>query len=658
MKKLVLKSLKLKNFKGIKELFVPMNEVTTISGDNATGKTSINDAATYLLFGKDSQGRTDFDLQTLNEEGEVIHYLTHEVEAVFEFEGKSFTLRKVLEENWQKPRGQAESILKGTTTSYYIDDVPQKLKDYTAFINSLVDEKLFKLLTNPFAFEALNWKEKRAILFDMCGALTDEEVASGSNRLQELLNKLQGKSMEDFKKIVSEKKKKIKDDLSKIPARIDELNSSIEAIDVKAKQIELEIELTKLGHIEEQLEASAKAFEETRKKQQQIFKCESRLEMLKREALDLSMKEINEKKNLLNKSIYEQTDLIEKNKRYEQSINEFEKEKALNLEQLTVIQDKIAELRESWSKADAEVFNFDPSKGICPHCGQTLPLDKFNEAEEAARLCFEKAKQERLEAITSAGSLYKQSVSEYEEKNNKLNERIEKGKLEIKNNLLKLEEVEAQVNKLKEDIKGYETSEQQTIPDSDEMNQIKQDIDLLQEEVACATSLDNSELKAKKTSIQSSIDAIRGVITKADVHEKAKLRIKELEEEHTLLGQMLSELEQQEFLVEEFTRTKVNLLEDKINSQFKYVTFKLFNQQVNGGIAECCESLINGVPFSGANNAAKFNAGLDIINALVNYYGFSAPIFIDNAESVNELISTESQVIRLVVSHDKQLVIE
>jgi hypothetical protein len=111
------------------------------------------------------------------------------------------------------------------------------------------------------------------------------------------------------------------------------------------------------------------------------------------------------------------------------------------------------------------------------------------------------------------------------------------------------------------------------------------------------------------------------------------------------------------FLTEEFTRTKVSALESKINNKFKYARFRLFEEQLNGGLNDVCTTLFDGVPYDGGlNNAARINVGLDIINTLSEHYGFSAPIFIDNAESVTQLIDTDAQIIRLVVSEaDKKL---
>lgn len=105
-------------------------------------------------------------------------------------------------------------------------------------------------------------------------------------------------------------------------------------------------------------------------------------------------------------------------------------------------------------------------------------------------------------------------------------------------------------------------------------------------------------------------------------------------------------------LLDEFIKAKIRVLESKINSLFSSVTFKLFDIQINGGINEVCEPLVNGVPFSDANNAAKINAGLDIINTLSKYYETLCFVILDNRESVTEIIDTKMQVINLFVDGD------
>jgi hypothetical protein len=125
--------------------------------------------------------------------------------------------------------------------------------------------------------------------------------------------------------------------------------------------------------------------------------------------------------------------------------------------------------------------------------------------------------------------------------------------------------------------------------------------------------------------------------------------------EERKLAAEYEDLEQELYLTEEFIRTKVRLLEDKINSKFRMARFKLFEVQVNGALAETAETMYNGVPYSNLNNGARINVGLDIIRTLAKHYNFYPPIFIDNRESITELIDVSpQQTISLIVSEKDQ----
>ncbi|APM40572.1 AAA family ATPase [Clostridium kluyveri] len=103
-KTIVLKELHLRSFKGIKELDINFDKITNVYGDNATGKTTIFDAFTWLLFNKDSQDISKFDVQPLDENNKVVHMVDTEVEAVLEINGINTVLRKLLKEKWVKPK--------------------------------------------------------------------------------------------------------------------------------------------------------------------------------------------------------------------------------------------------------------------------------------------------------------------------------------------------------------------------------------------------------------------------------------------------------------------------------------------------------------------------------------------------------------------------
>lgn len=169
---------------------------------------------------------------------------------------------------------------------------------------------------------------------------------------------------------------------------------------------------------------------------------------------------------------------------------------------------------------------------------------------------------------------------------------------------------------------------------------------------------DKKDLLEKKDSLNADLEEINKKLSLQGQNEKIDERIKELESREKELAKLYEEQQRIIYLCEEYTKAYVDLVSDKINDSFDLVKFKLFENQINGGITETCEATFKGVPYSDLNNAAKINAGLDVINSLSEKLGLKVPIFIDNAESVNELIKTDTQLVRLVVSKDKELKID
>lgn len=215
------------------------------------------------------------------------------------------------------------------------------------------------------------------------------------------------------------------------------------------------------------------------------------------------------------------------------------------------------------------------------------------------------------------------------------------------------------LEKLKEDMEKAEASiaplsnNPTYIEKVEEIEKIKNEIQSDEQETSGTVQAINEQIKEK----QQEMTLIRNDLSRIDQAQKALNRIDELKEEERKMADEYNEVEQQSFLIEEFIRTKMNLMEEQINSKFKFARFKLFEEQVNGGLTETCETLYEGVPYSkGLNNAARINVGLDIINTLNEHYGISAPIFVDNSEAVTNLIDVNAQVISLIVSEkDKQL---
>lgn len=650
-KTLSLLTLNLRNFKGIQQFVLDANGQNIKGlGDNGTGKTTLFDAFVWLLFDKDSQNKTNFSLKTLDGTGKEKHMLEHEVEGVFSLDGKRIVLRKVYSEKWTKKKGSATSEFTGHTTDYFIDGVPTKLKDYKALVDSIVQEDVFKLLTSPSYFnEQLKKEDKRKTLMEICGDLTDEEVIESDKSLSSLPSILQGRTIENHRKVIAARKSEINKELEKIPVRIDEIQRNLPVIDGLNKS-SLEKEINNLNaEIDGMMTqiSSIKNGKAISDKQKVIQEIEIELMQIKRDhdsdskdqtyQLRARIQEEQSNVSILNSKL----ENIKNNKRYNDEI-------------INRVDDSLQQLRQEWHEVnDKEFVHTDACE--CPACGQALPEEQVTSAKEKALSQFNLTKSKRLEEINLKGKQGKDQKEKLLSDNEKLTKEYEKLKVQIaeKQELLsklngQLQQQESLVTDIL-DNPAYVTKLQ-------EKQDVEAEIKRLREKSEGAVQdiqLEIMQLKQKR-------DQLQGDVSKFVNVEQSNKRVEELSLQEKELAAEYEKLEHELYLTEEFIRTKVNLLEDKINSKFQYARFKLFKTQINGGLEECCETLYEGVPYSGGlNNAARINVGLDIINTLSEHYGFFAPIFIDNAEAVTKLIDTKAQTISLVVSEkDKQLRVE
>ncbi|WP_238884448.1 AAA family ATPase [Clostridium sp. YIM B02551] len=640
-----LSKLILKNFKGIKNLAMDFAKVTNIYGENGTGKSTVFDAFTWLLFDKDSQDRSKFDIQPLDEENNVIHMLETEVQGVLNIDGREISLTKVLKEKWVKKRGEVESELKGTETSYYIDEVPAKMGEYKARINEIINENIFKLITNPLYFSTnMKWQDRRGIILKIVGDITNDKIIASNEKLQGLANLLDNSSIDELKKSTSAKKKKLMDDKQSIPYRVDELNNSIREYDFDALEFQKKNILGSIFAVEEKLIDSNKVNEEMLKKQNKLYKLKTRLNEIEYTA----KREAEKPKEILKESLYKQkANLSASNNDLTLITRELESNNLI----VSRLEKDMAALREKFDEVQTTPFEIDESKFICPTCKRPLEVENIDVLTKELTENHNQNISKQLASINAEGKRKK--------------EELEKIKIKIESNTSAAENIMnciKEVTVLCEDLEN-KIAEFVPVVDLDSNNQYQITLKDIQEVEAklnqpVEVDQDTQELKNKKIELQADLDQINKNLAAKDINQSTKNRISELLDHEKALAQQIADLEKTEYLCEEFIKAKVNLLESSINEKFKYVKFKLFDVQVNGGINECCEALIDGVPFSNANTASQYNAGLDIINALSEHYSVYAPIFIDNRESVNELIETNSQIINLIVSNDKSLKIE
>lgn len=620
-----LTQLNLQNFKGIEFGDFRFTNNTIIRGDNATGKTTVFDALCWLLFGKDSLDRADFQIKTLKN-GEPVHNVNHMVQAAFDNEdGTGFTLKRIYREKYSNPRG-GEVKLTGHTTDYFINDVPSKEKEYKAFINNMINEDVFKLITNPLFFnEQYTWQNRRKLLLEMCGDVDDASVINSKDELKRLTELLNGRSVDEQRKIIASKKTAINKELDMIPVRIDEA--------VKCKPTPLEAE-QKLKDDIATIETAIKQLEEDKSVIVNGLDGAERTAKIR----EVKRKLADRKSQLMN----EHTDK-ERRLEHEYKLSlvqlqtvESERDRYKNHEYELDTQIKQEEARIEKLQAEFDEFNqLQFNKELCPTCGQELPASQYEELQAK----FNKNKAEKLEewqALIDSAKALKQNYIEQKEimqvkadgmcsqieeltndKDTKQKAMNEVGEVDLDNDV--------QVNDLKAELFMLELDEDNT--SDDQLKRIDSEL---------------SELADKRSTLQTEL-------TKYDVIRDITKRINELEQEQQRLINEKNLVDETAFLLDEFVKAKVEMLEDTINKHFTITTFKMANVLVNGSVEDCCETMVDGVPYRSLNNAARINAGIDIINALTKFYNVTAPVFIDNAEAVTKFVNCNSQTIKLIV---------
>ena len=640
MKQLVIKRISLLNFKGCRELTINFDgSLTSIYGMNGTGKTTIFDAFTWLLFGKDSKDRKKFDLKTIDGDGQIIPNIPHEVSAILILNGEEITLTRRFTEKWVKPKGKAEKECQGNEEERLYNDVPCSMAEWNQKIADICPETSFKFITNPLYFTSQKPDVQRSMLFRMAGEISDADIAKGNPDFEALLSSLTGKTMEEYKKEIGAKKKRIKAEYETIPERIDERKRNVpQAEDWNALETELKAKNEELSEIEALITDKAQAYQKANEARIQNMrdlgeiqvKITTRKATIKNEATQ-SIMEGKNKQAEIHRNINSARQSIEQHNRIIKSEQDHLQELAKKREGL------IAE----WREINARTLSFDEKQFICPTCGRRYEIDEIESKQEELTANFNAKKSKDLQENNAKG----QAVKAEREKAEEI----------IKKHQASITETEKAIEGWEADPIYNQTFAEpdiQPLLDADERYQ-----ELLRDEArykalteAPATPADNSELEAQEKSVKDEIDALKARLSKRDEIERNDARIRELEQQYRNQAEGYAKLEGIEFTIQAFSKAKIEAVESRINGLFTMVRFKMFDTQINGGEVETCEATVDGIPYSVLNDARRINAGIDIINAICKHEGMTAPIIVDNAESVNSLIPSESQIIRLVVT--------
>ena len=680
-KQVIIKRLAFVNFKGLRNVAVDFDgSVTTISGRNGTGKTTVVDGFNWLLFGKDSEGNSDtkFGIKTNDKAGAFIPHLEHEVTGTFQVtdtetgETEEKILRRVLVEDWKEDvdaeTGESREYLKGHHTNYYYNEMPLKTKaEYDRLVAEIMPEAVFKTITNPAYFLTLHWQTQRDMLLQMAGEITDEQIIASDPKFKKLLELLQGKTSEGYQAKIKEDRAKIEADLQRIPTRIDEVTRNtpqdldFTALEAQLSQLQAEYDEADKA-MTSTAEANRQAYEqksqlqqqanELRLKQQNVLfaakqKEQQRVQEANR-ANDEAVRELSsiafEEQSIKAKDLSETRRLHDEKERAEQRIAEYTKQ-----------QDAA---RNKWFEVNAEEFS-DGEGLICPlfkhGCADSNALQQFNKNQEAARERFYRDKEDRIKAITKEGQQLGEQIKAQQEEAYRLAGEIEQLKEMYEKDMADIKaRREAAIKKRDEnpltqprEVKGED------IP---EWVELEAKITELSQQVQQAGGQGDQteatqELRQKREGIRQQMDGVKAQLQKREQIAQAQKRIEELNQQKKELQKAKAQLQGKEDLVADFERAKMDEVERRVNVMFHYVQFKMYRQQIEDAKqVPDCVCYIDGVKYGDKNNAGQINAGLEVINTLCGFHKINAPIFIDNAESVNEFIPVASQLIKLVVT--------
>ena len=637
-------SLTLENFRSIKNMTVNFDgRDADVLGANGTGKTTIANAICWLLIDRPMTDEADFTPKT-----EGTHGLNHKASMIVALpNGQRMTLAKDFYEKWTRKHGSAAEEFTGNVTDYYVDGVKHKKKEYTEVVETAcgIDIECVKMLMVLGYFaDTMKTDEKRRILFEMAGEFDDAAVIAANDELNGIANFLLMPGTEDrhytvaqWKKIATEQKKKLNKDLETIPARIDEASKNV------AENIEDADALnTELNHLEEK---KAALEEQKRSLGTEDVKQEAARAALAGLEVDLATKRAAhiEHGAAANRETNAMIDCMTADKfSVADKLDALKRKHEESVRRLTQMQKERKKLMEEYAEVAAR--QWDAGAELCPTCNQQMPPEQVEEM----RAAFNEMNATEKEEINRLGQMCSK-------------DKIDTLAAEIESQAAEIAAMEHQL-KEKEELIGEWRAKIATPPPFEETETYRE-ITARMEELRDRRRIHESAADGVVNGYDRDIAAIKEEIAavnlrmaKAKTSEDSRRRVGQLRQELKDTAEEMEYLEHGIHLCEEFVRTKARLVTEGINSRFKSIRFRLFRNQINGGMKEVCEPLVENVLYRGwvdyrsANYAAQVNAKLDIVSTLMKHYGVHLPVLMDQGESVTRPLAVDEQLIRFIVS--------
>ena len=659
MKKIIFKSLSLLNFKGIRNLHVSFGEnLTVISGRNAAGKTSIADAIMWVLFDVGYDGNK-LEPKTFDKNHEIIKEIPHEAELTLLVDGDQIVLKRSLSDAWKGDKCT-------NTYKYYVDGDVTTAGDFKKVVESICPDSVFRRISSATNFCSLPWQKQRELLESLADQYTSQDITQGDERFDFVVEELKKKSIADLIHHIKYKRKEVQKQLDSVPVRLAELNKSLpEAQDwdaLSAEKTKLNDKLVELANKMQAIRiggADKVRYDGILKK---IEFAEKRKRNMEQGAMNLATEQATKHQSdviTTNIAVKKAQSLVDDLKATMRGYTESEihaKDKKEECERKVVdINNRLDELsksRWSWNAED----------GICPHCGQPLPAEDVERIKKESKDRFNERKSNASKKIQEEFNGIQQ---EYTDAKNIL-EKLDNDRMVTTNQLVKANKTlkEAEFKKLEVDAEKPKTYEQ-ILAEKEEYQQVVKEIADLQAELdePSARSDENTEmiigLEKEREPIGIRYNEVLELLATKETYDRISGLIEKAKQDKESYQNQLDELDEKLDLANEYNKKSCQLLEENVNGHFSYVKWSMFTQDLDGNMKPYCECYHDGVPYSRLNGAAKVNAGIDIANTFSRFYQVSAPMVLDECESVNDPIySGDQQQIRLKVTTDDKLKFE
>lgn len=647
------KKIRIRNFRGLVSFEANLEgRSVRISGANGLGKSSVADAITWVLFGKDSRRRTAFPIDPVDDEGRIIHNLDVSVELQMLIDGQPTTLRRRRQEKWVQKRGMTREQLDGHQTTCYIDGRPLPSSDFSSHVDTIVKEELFRALTTPDYFPSLPMDQQYRLLVKIVGTRTLAEIAAKDEEALKVVDELGQRSIDQYRQGLTYDLQRTRKELETIPVRLSEVQGFIEQVKAKgadgktaqrhAKGIE-----EKLRQVTQEIDSMAGVVraENARYNDQRAYIQQLRQQ---RAAIEDRIEKQNREARTLHQSLVckakEELEATEERHTAAKTLLGLHERRLKDLEQ------QLEDFRSRWEEVERLSFSWNAEEAVCPTCGQPLPQDQAEQKRVEAEMRFNERKMRQQDALDEEGKKLAASKQRLQDLSAAAREEMATAERLMPEARERLSKAEA------------EPIEQADYHDAADWQRLSSEIDQRMKELEQTTQAQEppqlAALRTEEQAYRKELRLLEQTIDRSKQIDEYVRREKELQKQRTTLSGDIARMQTRLEAAERLQLMEANDLQKRVNDLFPSVRFRLSRELLNGREVGHCELSVDGVPYSGLSTSERINAGLELINALARHYNIVAPIVIDNAEAVNKVAPTLGQQILLEVSPAKKLNVE